>query len=79
VKTWTLDEAQANLAEIVRRALGNKPQRLGLGQEGVVVVSAKEYAALAFARDLIAFVQRSGALPAVGQSADVVQRDPEGP
>lgn len=80
MKTWTVEEAQRNFVEILRRALANKPQRVMLGNDGVVVLSAKEYAAMAFARDLIAFVQRSGSPPGVGrQPADVVGAEPEGP
>ena len=78
MRSWTVEDAKVNLVEIVGRALANKPQRLGDGDHAVVVVSAKEYAALAFARDLIAFVQRSGARPTVDpQPVDVARPDPE--
>lgn len=78
MRTWTVEDAKVNLVEIIGRALGNKPQRLGDGDQAVVVVSAKEYAALAFARDLIAFVQRSGVRPTVDpQPVDIARPDPE--
>jgi hypothetical protein len=78
VRAWTIEDAKVSLAEIIGRALANKPQRLGQGDNAVIVVSAKEYAALAFARDLIAFVQRSGASPSVDSPpVDIARREPE--
>ena len=59
MNTWKLEEAKDRLGEVMRRALAHQPQRLKNGDTAVVVVSAEEYAAMAFARDLIEFIQRS--------------------
>lgn len=78
MRSWSVEDAKVNLGEIIGRALANKPQRLGQGDDCVVVVSAREYAAMAFARDLIAFVQRAGVRPTVdSQPVDVARPDPD--
>lgn len=77
MKTWTVEDAQVDLVDVIRRALESKPQRVTVGADAVVVVSAKDYAAMSFARDLIAFIQRSRQSGNVGPVADIAHRAPE--
>lgn len=78
MKTWTLEDARAAFTEIIQQALQSQPQRVTRGGDAVVVVNAKDYAAMSFARDLIAFIQRSDARESVvSRPADVADRTPE--
>ena len=71
MKTWNLDEATAGLTELMRRALAHQPQRVDLGgHDAVVVMNAKDFATLAFARDLVDFV-RKNAYPAAHRSTPI--------
>lgn len=57
MRTWTLADAEDGLGEVARRALAHQPQRITLGEDAVVVVSADDFAVMSFARDLIEFIQ----------------------
>ena len=43
--TWTVQEAKAQLSELLRRARAGEPQRIGI-TDACVVVSEKDWAAL---------------------------------
>ena len=43
--TWTVQDAKARLSELLRRARGGKPQRIGL-TDACVIVSEKDWQAL---------------------------------
>jgi prevent-host-death family protein len=43
--TWTVQEAKAQLSELLRRARAGEPQRIGV-TDACVVVSEKDWAAL---------------------------------
>lgn len=43
---WTVQDAKAQLSELLRRARGGEPQRIGMTDEACVVVSAKTWEAL---------------------------------
>ena len=43
-KHWSVQDAKARLSEVLRRARGGEPQRIGLS-EGCVVVSESSWAA----------------------------------
>jgi prevent-host-death family protein len=45
-RTWTVQEAKAQLSEILRRARAGEPQRIGVTDDACVVVSAKDWQAL---------------------------------
>jgi hypothetical protein len=74
MKTWTLSDAQQDLADVARLALSHHPQRIELGnQDAVVLVNAADYAMLTFAKDLVDFVRRnSPAADLPGRPADSV-------
>ena len=60
MKIWELDDARTRFADLARRALGHRPQRVKVGErEEVIIVSAADYAALTFAGDLVDFVRRT--------------------
>ena len=44
--TWTVQDAKAQLSELLRRARAGEPQRIGVTDEACVVVSAKAWKAL---------------------------------
>ncbi len=44
--TWTVQDAKAQLSELLRRARAGEPQRIGMTDEACVVVSAKAWEAL---------------------------------
>jgi prevent-host-death family protein len=44
-RTWTVQDAKAQLSELLRRARAGEPQRIGLTDEACVVVSAKAWEA----------------------------------
>jgi prevent-host-death family protein len=44
-KTWTVQDAKAQLSEVLRRARAGEPQRIG-ETDACVVVSEKDWAAL---------------------------------
>ena len=46
VDTWTVQDAKAQLSELLRRARAGEPQRIGVTDDACVVVSAKEWEAL---------------------------------
>jgi prevent-host-death family protein len=43
---WTVQDAKAQLSELLRRARAGEPQRIGVTDDACVVVSAKEWEAL---------------------------------
>ncbi len=43
---WTVQDAKAQLSELLRRARAGEPQRIGMTDEACVVVSAKAWGAL---------------------------------
>ena len=43
---WTVQDAKAQLSELLRRARAGEPQRIGMTDEACVVVSAKAWEAL---------------------------------
>jgi prevent-host-death family protein len=43
---WTVQDAKAQLSELLRRARAGEPQRIGMTDEACVVVSAKIWEAL---------------------------------
>jgi prevent-host-death family protein len=43
---WTVQDAKAQLSELLRRARAGEPQRIGMTDEACVVVSAKTWEAL---------------------------------
>lgn len=62
MKTWTLEQAERELSEVVLLALAHHPQLVTLGPSGedaVVVVSEKDYARLRPPRDLADFLRAS--------------------
>lgn len=44
--SWTVQNAKAQLSEVLRRARAGEPQRIGMTDEACVVVSAKAWEAL---------------------------------
>jgi prevent-host-death family protein len=44
--TWTVQDAKAQLSELLRRARAGRPQLIGITDEACVVVSAKSWEAL---------------------------------
>jgi prevent-host-death family protein len=44
--TWTVQDAKAQLSELLRRAKAGEPQRIGLTDEACIVISAKAWEAL---------------------------------
>jgi prevent-host-death family protein len=44
--SWTVQDAKAQLSELLRRARAGQPQRIGMTDEACVVVSAKAWEAL---------------------------------
>lgn len=44
--TWTVQDAKAQLSEVLRRARAGKPQRIGKTDDACMVVSAQEWEAL---------------------------------
>lgn len=44
--TWTVQDAKAQLSELLRRARAGEPQRIGMTDEACVLVSAKTWEAL---------------------------------
>lgn len=44
--TWTVQDAKAQLSELLRRARAGEPQRIGMTDDACVVVSAKTWEAL---------------------------------
>jgi prevent-host-death family protein len=44
--TWTVQDAKAQLSELLRRARAGEPQRIGLTDEACMVISAKSWEAL---------------------------------
>lgn len=45
-ESWTVQDAKAQLSELLRRARAGEPQRIGMTDEACVVVSAKAWEAL---------------------------------
>lgn len=45
-QTWSVQDAKAQLSELLRRARTGEPQRIGLTDEACVVISAKTWEAL---------------------------------
>ncbi len=45
-ETWSVQDAKAQLSELLRRARSGEPQRIGLTDEACVVISAKTWEAL---------------------------------
>lgn len=39
--SWTVQDAKAQLSELLRRARAGEPQRIGMTDEACVVISAK--------------------------------------
>ena len=56
-KTWTVQDAKAQLSEVLRRARAGEPQRIGV-TDACVVVAEKDWAALQ-ASDLGAWLVES--------------------
>lgn len=56
-KTWTVQDAKAQLSELLRRARAGEPQRIGV-TDACVVVSERDWAALQ-ASDLGAWLVES--------------------
>jgi len=44
--SWTVQDAKAQLSELLRRARNGEPQRIGLRDEACVVVAARAWEAL---------------------------------
>lgn len=44
--TWSVQDAKAQLSELLRRARAGEPQRIGLTDDACVVISAKTWEAL---------------------------------
>ncbi len=44
--SWTVQDAKAQLSELLRRARAGEPQRIGMTDEACIVVSAKAWEAL---------------------------------
>ena len=44
--SWTVQDAKAQLSELMRRARAGAPQRIGVSDGACVLVSAEEWAAL---------------------------------
>ena len=44
--SWTVQDAKAQLSELLRRARAGEPQRIGLTEDACVVISAKAWEAL---------------------------------
>lgn len=44
--TWTVEDAKAQLSELLRRARAGAPQRIGTTEEACVVISAKAWETL---------------------------------
>jgi PHD/YefM family antitoxin component YafN of YafNO toxin-antitoxin module len=64
--TWDLDAAIGQFAELVRRALADRPQRVNCqGGKAVVVLGEEDYARLAPAQHLLDFLQASPLAAAV--------------
>lgn len=45
-ETWTVQDAKAQLSELLRRARAGEPQRIGLTGDACVVISAKAWEVL---------------------------------
>ncbi len=45
-EAWTVQEAKAQLSEVLRRARAGEPQRIGMTEDACVVISAKTWEAL---------------------------------
>ena len=45
-RPWTVQDAKAQLSEILRRARAGEPQRIGVTDDACVVVSAKDWESL---------------------------------
>jgi prevent-host-death family protein len=45
-QAWTVQDAKAQLSELLRRARGGEPQRIGFTEDACVVVSIKDWEAL---------------------------------
>lgn len=45
-EVWTVQDAKAQLSELLRRARAGEPQRIGVTDDACVVVSAKAWEAL---------------------------------
>lgn len=44
--SWTVQDAKAQLSEVLRRARAGEPQRIGMTDEACIVISAKTWEAL---------------------------------
>lgn len=44
--SWTVQDAKAQLSEVLRRARAGEPQRIGMTDEACIVISAKAWEAL---------------------------------
>ena len=44
--SWTVQDANAQLSEVLRRARAGEPQRIGMTDEACIVISAKTWEAL---------------------------------
>jgi len=44
--SWTVQDAKAQLSELLRRARAGEPQRIGMTDEACIVISAKTWEAL---------------------------------
>lgn len=44
--SWTVQDAKAQLSEVLRRARAGEPQRIGMTDEACIVISAKAREAL---------------------------------
>jgi prevent-host-death family protein len=45
-KSWTVQDAKAQLSELLRKARAGAPQRIGVTEDACVLVSAKQWEAL---------------------------------
>lgn len=45
-KVWTVQDAKAQLSEVLRRARAGEPQRIGVSGDGCVVISARTWESL---------------------------------
>ncbi len=61
MRVWALQDAKAQLSEVVRRAMEHEPQEIALsGESAVVVLSRKDYDRLTKrCESLVEFMRRS--------------------
>lgn len=70
--SWTLERAKNGFSEVVRRALGHRPQlvtRGGRGDDAVVVIARSDYELLVAPTNLVDFLAASPLAEAVAEGA----------